>query len=97
LNSFFIMGINVNDDGIMPYNASPKKRLRRDTKKRLSNKSAMSALRSVMKKANQNLEDVSLIQKAQKALSMAASKGLIHKNTAARRTGRLMKKAVPAA
>lgn len=77
----------------MPWHASAKKRLRRDTKKRVANKSAMSALRTFTKRAVLNLGDGILVQKAQKALHMAAAKGIIHLNGAARRTSRLMKQA----
>lgn len=80
--------------GFMPNKASPAKRLRRDTKKRLANKSAISRLRTLIKKVDQSQGDAESLQAAQKALAMAASKGIIHKNTAARKTSRLMKKAV---
>jgi small subunit ribosomal protein S20 len=81
----------------MPWHASAKKRLRRDTKKRLSNKSAVSTLRTIVKKASHDLTNKDLVEKAQKTLAMAASKGIIHPNAAARKTGRLMKKAFMAA
>ena len=80
----------------MPWHASAKKRLRRDAKKRLSNKSSISALRTVVKKANHDLVNKSLVEKAQKVFAMAASKGIIHPNAAARKTSRLMKKAFKA-
>jgi small subunit ribosomal protein S20 len=76
----------------MPSNASPTKRLRRDAKKRLSNKSKISALRTTLKKSRADSSNTSLAIQAQKALAMAATKGIIHKNTAARKTSRLMKK-----
>lgn len=75
----------------MPSHASPKKSLRSDRKKRMVNKSRMSALRTIVKKAKEGQEGA--IKSAQKALAVAASKGTIHKNTASRRTSRLMKKA----
>lgn len=81
----------------MPWHASAKKRLRRDSKKRLSNKSAISSLRTFIKKACNDLTNKDLVEKAQKSLDMAASKGVIHPNAAARKTSRLMKKAFMAA
>lgn len=75
----------------MPYHASPKKRLRRDEKKRLANKSVVSRLRTLIKKAKQAPQDAESIRVAQKALDTAAAKGIIHPNAAARRTSRLMK------
>lgn len=76
----------------MPYHQSPKKRLRRDTKRNLMNKSRLSALRTLLKKARAQCESESHVKAAQKALAIAASKGIIHPNAAARKIGRLMKK-----
>lgn len=75
----------------MPNLASAKKRLRRDTKKRLANKSEISTLRTLVKKALNQTDDAH-VRSAQKALAIAASKGVIHANAAARRTSRLMKR-----
>ena len=74
----------------MPNHASPIKRARRDAKKRLANKSTVSALRTLVKKAKANPTDATAVRAAQKALAMAASKGIIHRNAAARRTSRMM-------
>jgi small subunit ribosomal protein S20 len=75
----------------MPNHASAKKRLRRDTKKRVTNKSAISALRTFLKKIKKGEQTAEHIQSAQKALDTAASKGVIHRNSAARQNAILMK------
>ena len=84
----------------MPSHLSPTKRLRRDAKARLRNKSCISRIRTLVKKARISLEDPTLspertlsVQTAQSALASAVSKGVMHKNTAARKISRLMKKA----
>jgi small subunit ribosomal protein S20 len=76
---------------LMPNHASAKKRLRRDSKKRVANKSAISALRTFLKKIKKGECTPENIQSAQKALDTAASKGVIHRNSAARQTSILMK------
>jgi small subunit ribosomal protein S20 len=90
----------------MPSHLSPTKRLRRDAKARLRNKSCLSKIRTLVKKARADLETpvpasegwAESIQMAQSALASAASKGILHKKTASRRISRLMKKAhIPAA
>ena len=75
----------------MPNHASAKKRLRRDSKKRVTNKSAISTLRTFLKKIKKDAFTSESIQSAQKALDTAASKGVIHRNSAARQTSILMK------
>lgn len=87
----------------MPYHTSPKKRLRRDTRVRQENHSKVQRLRTFLKKARQVLSDPvadlsetqKVIQSTQSALSKAASKGLIHRKSAARRVSRLMKRITP--
>jgi small subunit ribosomal protein S20 len=79
---------------LMPWHASPKKRLRRDAKKHAQNKSQISTLRTLVKKTKESNYDASLLKKTQKMLDMAVSKGLIHRNAAARRVSRLMKQAM---
>jgi small subunit ribosomal protein S20 len=80
----------------MAWHASTKKRLRRDTKKRVENKSQIHALRTCLKKARETLvsgiESVACVRGAQSALAVSAAKGLIHRNAAARKTSRMMKK-----
>ncbi len=84
----------------MPWHASPKKSLRQDARRRAVRKNRMGLVRAAVKKARIALESpenfssngVSLVQNAQSALAKAASRGVLHKKTAARRIGRLMKK-----
>jgi len=77
----------------MPFHASPKKRIRRDLKKSLSNRSRKSALKTLSKKAlNPNIsaeERKVLMHKVQKAMDKAASRGVIHPRNASRRVSRL--------
>jgi len=77
---------------------SQKKRNRSNEKRRIRNKGVRSELKSRVKTANQAVaagdENASaLVTVAQKRINKAASAGVIHKNAAARRTSRLMKRA----
>lgn len=76
-----------------------KKRILVNAKKRLQNQSVRSAVRTALKKARTTVMegvDVSLSEKlvgeAIKKIDKAASKGIMHKNTAARKKSRLMLK-----
>ena len=73
---------------------SQKKRILTNAKRAERNKAVKSELRTRVKTAKStigsdtNVEDVSV---AVKRIDMATAKGIIHKNTAARRKSRLMK------
>jgi small subunit ribosomal protein S20 len=74
------------------------KRNRSNERRRLRNQGVRSELKTRVKRATQELEAGSedapeAVRHAQKRLDKAAAKGRIHKNQAARRTSRLMKKA----
>ena len=74
------------------------KRNRSNERRRLRNQGVRSELKTRVKRATQELEAGSedapdAVRLAQKRLDSAAAKGRIHKNQAARRTSRLMKKA----
>ena len=78
--------------------ASQKKRIRQNEKRRLRNKAVRSELKSRVKTANQavvagDADAAAHVKTAQKRINKAASAGIIHKNAAARRTSRLMKRA----
>lgn len=81
----------------MPNTASAKKALRQSVKRRLHNRSQISALRTSVKKvrslaAEGNLEGAAAaLRVACRKLDQAAAKNLIHKNTAARTKSRLSK------
>ena len=82
----------------MPNIKSAIKRVKVAEKANAANSQAKSAMRTQVKKAEQaiaagaeNTEE--LVVAASKALDKAASKGLIHKNAAARKKSRLAKKA----
>jgi small subunit ribosomal protein S20 len=74
------------------------KRNRSNERRRLRNQTVRSELKTRVKKAQQALaqggaDATESVRLAQKRLGKAAAKGRIHKNQAARRTSRLMKRA----
>jgi small subunit ribosomal protein S20 len=86
-------------------NLSAMKRARQAVKRSLRNRSVLSSVKTVLKKVeeavtsgNKEVAGKALLQ-AVKSLNKAASKGVIHKNTASRKISRLTKKvnALPAA
>jgi small subunit ribosomal protein S20 len=80
---------------------SQKKRNRQNEKRRLRNKAVRSELKTRVKHAGESAAagadtaeaDLRL---AQKRLAKAGSKGIVHKNQAARRISRLMRRAAKA-
>ena len=77
---------------------SQKKRNRQNEKRRIRNKGVRSELKTRVKVAttavaagDENADE--LVKAAQKRIDKAGSKGVIHKNAAARRTSRLKKRA----
>ncbi|AJK87053.1 30S ribosomal protein S20 [Lysinibacillus fusiformis] len=82
----------------MPNIKSAIKRVKVNEKANIANSQAKSAMRTTVKKAENAVADNAenkqeLLQAAFKSLDKAASKGLIHKNAAARKKSRLAKKA----
>jgi small subunit ribosomal protein S20 len=81
----------------MPNTPSAKKRLRQNEKLRLHNRAARSSVRSQIRKVREAVQTGDSQQAqveyrvAQKRIDQAASKKLIHKNTAARTKSRLNK------
>jgi small subunit ribosomal protein S20 len=76
---------------------SQKKRNRQNEKRRLRNKGIRTELKTRVKVARQAATSGDegaheLLRIAQKRLDKAGAKGAIHKNAAARRTSRLMKR-----
>lgn len=81
----------------MPNIKSAKKRVRVIAAKTLRNKSLNSSLKTYLKKANVAIENNSgekdqSVNYAVKKLDQAVAKGLIHKNAAARKKSKLIKK-----
>jgi small subunit ribosomal protein S20 len=72
------------------------KRNRQNEKRRQLNKSVRSDMKTAVKKVESALasgeETEALIRQAQHKIDVAASKGVVHKRTAARRKSRLVKK-----
>jgi small subunit ribosomal protein S20 len=76
---------------------SAKKHMRADDKKRISNLKIRSKVKTLVKKAERSItvsdvETVEALRIACSELDKAASKGVLHKNNAARRKSRLMAK-----
>ena len=81
----------------MPNNAAAKKRMRQEQKRRLHNRSIKSLVRTQITKARSAIatgDDTSeeAVRAAISELDRAAKKGVIHRNNAARRKSRLMKR-----
>ena len=72
----------------MAHNKQALKRNRQNQKARLANKTARSGIKSAVKKASTSGAAADQAA-AMKRLDKAASKGVIHKNTAARKKSRL--------
>ena len=77
---------------------SQKKRNRQNEKRRVRNKGVRSELKTRVKAATEALANgtegaAETVKAAQKRIDKAGAKGVIHKNAAARRTSRLMKRA----
>ena len=82
----------------MPNIKSAKKRVNVNASKAQRNKSANTALKTALKEANAAIETNAdnkdeLVAAAVKKIDQAATKGLIHKNNAARKKSALVKKA----
>jgi small subunit ribosomal protein S20 len=84
---------------ILAHHKSAKKRIRQNEKKRIRNRHIRTTLRSALKKfeqtlAQQNSEELkALIDKTISIVDKAASKGVIHKNKAARHVSQIRRKA----
>lgn len=80
----------------MANTPSARKRIRTNAKKRLRNMMYRSRAKTMLKKAEQTIAQDApseeAIRVAISTLDKAASKGIIHRNNAARRKSRLMKK-----
>jgi small subunit ribosomal protein S20 len=84
----------------MPNTKSAKKALKRNEKKQIINQSRKSALKTALKAVSNAIEAgqskelvMGLLSKANSVAARAASKKVIHKNTAARKISRLAIKA----
>jgi len=81
----------------MPNVKSAKKRVKVIAKKTLINKSANSALKTSIKKANSAIAEngankAEAVRAAVKKIDQAQAKGILHKNTAARRKSLLARR-----
>ena len=81
----------------MPNIKSAKKRVKVIAVKTARNKAVRTALKTEIKKANAAIASgentVEAVRAAQKKIDQAVAKGLLHKNTAARKKSALAKKA----
>lgn len=79
----------------MANHPSAKKRYRRSQKKRISNRSARTAIRTLVRKVNEAIargeagEAKTTLGTATRALAKGAAKGILHPANAARRSSRL--------
>jgi small subunit ribosomal protein S20 len=82
----------------MPNIKAAKKDVLRSKERQVRNKSAKSAIKTAVKKGRLAIvggdivASTQKVQDAQALINKSASRGIIHKNAAARRTSRLMKK-----
>jgi small subunit ribosomal protein S20 len=76
----------------MPNLASAKKRLRQSEKKRVRNQAAKTRIKTEVKKALAGEDNLAI-----SVIDRAAAKGILHRNTAARKKSRLAKKLTAAA
>lgn len=86
----------------MPNIKSVKKDVKKSRENRLRNLAAKSAIKTYVKRAKTAIdgsdsETALVVSKAVSVIDKAAEKGIIHKNAAARRKSRLMKKAAKVA
>jgi len=88
----------------LPAKAAPKKNLsamkraRQSVKRGIRNRSRLSSVKTILKKLDSSLSSGNkddagkILAQATKALNQAASRGVIHKNTASRNISRITKK-----
>ncbi|MEA2088402.1 MAG: 30S ribosomal protein S20 [Patescibacteria group bacterium] len=81
----------------MPVKKSAKKTLRKDKKKALRNKNVNMESKTLIKKTRKAIDSKAkdareLVKKTIKKLDKAAQKGIIKKNTVARKKSRIMKR-----
>ena len=86
----------------MPNIKSVIKDVKKSRQNRLRNLAAKSAIKTFVKRAKSAIEasdadTTTVVSKAVSVIDKAAEKGIIHKNAAARRKSRLMKKAAKVA
>lgn len=85
------------DITVLKKNLSALKRVRQNAKLNLRNKAVRTRIKGIVKKlrasvASKDKETVTgTLAEAQKVISAAASKGILHKNTASRKISRLTK------
>jgi small subunit ribosomal protein S20 len=76
---------------------SAKKRIRQNEKRRLRNRAVRSAVRGNVKSAREALtgktaDSTTVVREAIRAIDRAVTKGIMHRNTAARRKSSLARK-----
>ncbi len=80
----------------MANHKSAIKRAKQNEVKKLRNRATRSAMKTAIKKVYEAKEEgaentMEIFQNAQSVIAKAAKKGILHKNTAARKTSRLAK------
>lgn len=89
--------LTSNREKVMAQTKSAMKRIRQTRKRTLKNKRVKAILKSLIKKTNQAIqsgatETKKLVIAAIQRIDKAVKKGIIHRNTAARKKSRLIKK-----
>ena len=82
----------IEEVSTVPNIKSAKKRVKVAAAKTLQNKMINSQLKTEIKKANAAIESNEAVKVAVKRIDQAAAKGILHKNTAARKKSALDKK-----
>lgn len=94
---YFVKILNEKKGNIMANLKSQKKRINISLKESSRNNTYRSSMRTAIKKAEkalgENKATPEMINQAVKSIDVAASKGVIKKNTAARKKSKLHKKA----
>lgn len=91
------IGTVYSEESKLANTASAQKEIRKNTRRRSRNRLVKSKTRTVVKRATVAIDDgeanaLDEIRMAQIELDSAVSKGIIHKNTAARKKSRLVKR-----
>jgi len=97
VKSFFVIGIVLSEEIKLANTTAAKKDIRKNARRRQRNRLVKVKTRTVVKHAVSavdagDADAATLVRQAQIELDSAASKGIIHKNAAARKKSRLAKR-----
>jgi small subunit ribosomal protein S20 len=97
VKSSFVSGLVFSEEIKLANTASAQKEIRKNARRRTRNRLVKAKTRTVVKHAMSAIEDgekdaADVVRQAQVELDSAATKGIIHKNNAARKKSRLVKR-----